>query len=252
MKSSLYGVCLLASPVQNQYTTSMTKGAVLIVEDEKRIADISRAYLERDGYEVTHAATGEEALGLLKKGFDLLILDLMLPDMDGEEICATVRKDSDIPIIMVTAKSAEEERVKGLGIGADDYVVKPFSAKELVARVNALLRRTKKQVKTMSFNGGELVVNMESYEVVSAGALVPLTPTEFKILKVMAERPQAVFSRLQLVNIVQGYDFEGYERTIDAHVKNLRQKIERNPKEPEFVKTVYALGYKFIGTRDAD
>jgi DNA-binding response OmpR family regulator len=220
MKSSLYGVCLLASPVQNQYTTSMTKGAVLIVEDEKRIADISRAYLERDGYEVTHAATGEEALGLLKKGFDLLILDLMLPDMDGEEICATVRKDSDIPIIMVTAK--------------------------------ALLRRTKKQVKTMSFNGGELVVNMESHEVVSAGALAPLTPTEFKILKVMAERPQAVFSRLQLVNIVQGYDFEGYERTIDAHVKNLRQKIERNPKEPEFVKTVYALGYKFIGTRDAD
>jgi DNA-binding response OmpR family regulator len=230
----------------------MAKGAILIVEDEKRIADISRAYLERDGYEVTHAGTGEEALALLKRGFDLLILDLMLPDMDGEEICATVRQDSDIPIIMVTAKSAEEERVKGLGIGADDYVVKPFSAKELVARVNALLRRTKQQVKTMSFNGGELVINMESHEVVKAGEPVLLTPTEFKILQLMAQRPQAVFSRLQLVNIVQGYDFEGYERTIDAHVKNLRQKIEQNPKEPELIKTVYALGYKFIGTRDAD
>jgi DNA-binding response OmpR family regulator len=230
----------------------MAKGAILIVEDEKRIADISRAYLERDGYEVTHAGTGEEALALLKRGFDLLILDLMLPDMDGEEICSTVRQDSDIPIIMVTAKSAEEERVKGLGIGADDYVVKPFSAKELVARVNALLRRTKQQVKTMSFNGGELVINMESHEVVKAGEPVLLTPTEFKILQLMAQRPQAVFSRLQLVNIVQGYDFEGYERTIDAHVKNLRQKIEQNPKEPELIKTVYALGYKFIGTRDAD
>jgi len=230
----------------------MAKGSILVVEDERKIADVVKAYLERDGFQVTHAETGEKALGLLKQGFDLVILDLMLPDMDGEEICTLIRKDSAVPIIMLTAKSAEEERVKGLGIGADDYVVKPFSPRELVARVNALLRRTKKAVKLMSFNGGKLVVNVENHEVLLGGAPVPLTPTEFKILLVLAERPQAVLSRHQLVNVVQGYDFEGYERTIDAHVKNLRQKIEHNPKEPEFIKTVYALGYKFIGARDAD
>lgn len=234
------------------YTAIMGKGSILIVEDEKKIADVTRAYLEREGFKVSHADTGEKALGMLKQDFDLIILDLMLPDMDGEEICTVVRRDSEVPIIMLTAKSAEEERVKGLGIGADDYVVKPFSPRELVARVNALLRRTRKPVKTISFNGGKLVINVENHEVKKDGDIVALTPTEFKILLVLSERPQAVLSRHQLVNIVQGYDFEGYERTIDAHVKNLRQKIEANPKEPEFIRTVYALGYKFIGTRDED
>jgi DNA-binding response OmpR family regulator len=230
----------------------MGKGSILIVEDEKKIADVTRAYLEREGFKVSHADTGEKALGILKQDFDLIILDLMLPDMDGEEICTVVRKDSDVPIIMLTAKSAEEERVKGLGIGADDYVVKPFSPRELVARVNALLRRTRKPLRIISFNRGRLVINVENHEVKKDGETVALTPTEFKILLVLSERPQAVLSRHQLVNIVQGYDFEGYERTIDAHVKNLRQKIEANPKEPDFIRTVYALGYKFIGTRDED
>jgi DNA-binding response OmpR family regulator len=230
----------------------MGKGSILVVEDEKKIADITSAYLERDGFTVTHADTGERALSLLKNNYDLIVLDLMLPDMDGEEICAMLRQDSDVPIIMLTAKSAEEDRVKGLGIGADDYVVKPFSPRELVARVNALLRRTKKASKAMSFNSGALVINLESHEVLRDGAPVTLTPTEFRILQVLAERPQAVLSRLQLVNVVQGYDFEGYERTIDAHVKNLRQKIEKAPRQPEFIKTVYSLGYKFIGTPDAD
>jgi DNA-binding response OmpR family regulator len=230
----------------------MNKGNILVVEDEKKIADITRTYLERDGFTVSHADTGEEALGMLGKGFDLLILDLMLPDMDGEEICHLVRKDSDIPIIMLTAKSAEDDRVQGLGMGADDYVVKPFSPRELVARVNALMRRVKKVSKTLKFNGGQLVINVENHEVESGGKPVPLTPTEFKILLVLSERPQAVLSRHQLVNVVQGYDFEGYERTIDAHVKNLRQKIEPDPKEPAFIKTVYGVGYKFIGTPDED
>jgi DNA-binding response OmpR family regulator len=228
------------------------KGKVLVVEDEKKIADITKAYLERDGYAVSYAENGEKALGMLKDGFDLIVLDLMLPDMDGEEICRKVREDSEIPIIMLTAKSGEEDRIKGLGIGADDYVVKPFSPRELVARVKALLRRTRKAPKVMSYNQGTLAINVLNHEVTRDGELVTLTPTEFKILQTLSERPQAVMSRLQLVNLVQGYDFEGYERTIDAHVKNLRQKIEADPRRPELIKTVYGLGYKFIGTRDED
>jgi DNA-binding response OmpR family regulator len=228
------------------------KGKVLVVEDERKIADITKAYLERDGYTVAYAEDGGRALSMLKDSFDLIVLDLMLPDIGGEEICRKVREDSEVPIIMLTAKSAEEDRIKGLGIGADDYVVKPFSPRELVARVNALLRRTRKAPKLMSFNREALVINVINHEVSRDGAPVTLTPTEFKILQTLAERPLAVMSRLQLVNIVQGYDFEGYERTVDAHVKNLRQKIEADPRKPVFIKTVYGLGYKFIGTRDED
>jgi DNA-binding response OmpR family regulator len=228
------------------------KGTILVVEDETKIAEIVKVYLERDGYGVTHADTGEKALSLLKNNYDLMILDLMLPDFQGEEICNIVRENSDMPIIMLTAKSGEDDRVKGLGMGADDYVVKPFSTKELVARVNALLRRTRKPDRTLSFENGSLVIDVGLHEVIRDGKSVTLTPTEFKMLLAMAERPGQVMERLQLVNIVQGYDFEGYERTIDAHVKNLRQKVERNPKEPELIKTVYALGYKFIGKRDED
>ncbi|MEJ2183030.1 MAG: response regulator transcription factor [Nitrospirota bacterium] len=232
--------------------SATNKGKILIIEDERRIADITRAYLEREGYQAAVAETGEQALALLKQDHDLVILDLMLPDMAGEEICTLLRENSDVPIIMVTAKSAEEEKVKGLHIGADDYVVKPFSPRELVARVNALLRRTRKPVRVLSFNGGILTINVQNHEVQRDGAPVTLTPTEFRMLQILAERPQAVLSRLQLVNLAQGYDFEGYERTVDAHIKNLRQKIEPNPREPVFIKTVYGLGYKFIGTRDED
>jgi DNA-binding response OmpR family regulator len=228
------------------------KGKVLVVEDEKKIADITRAYLEREGYSVKHAADGETAIRLLKDGFDLVVLDLMLPDIQGEELCEMIRRDSDVPIIMVTAKSDEEERIKGLGLGADDYVVKPFSPRELVARVNAHLRRTRKPTTVMSFNSGELVINVKNHEVQKKKKPVTLTPTEFKILLLLSERPEAVMTRQQLVNVVLGYDFEGYERTVDAHVKNLRQKIEDDPRKPSYIKTVYGLGYKFIGKRDAD
>jgi len=221
-----------------------------VVEDEKKIADVTLAYLNRAGYETAYAETGEQALKLLKNGFDLVILDLMLPDMEGEEICRHIRSHSDVPIIMVTAKSDEDDRVTGLGLGADDYVVKPFSPRELMARVEAQLRRTRKTSASRSYSNGTLLINSESMEAVRDGKPVTLTPTEFRMLQAMAERPQTVFSRHQLVTIAQGYDFEGYERTIDAHVKNLRHKIESNPRQPVFIKTVYGMGYKFIGTKD--
>lgn len=227
-----------------------TKGSILVVEDETKISDIVKAYLERDGYSVSVVETGGKALSILKEGFDLVILDLMLPDIPGEEICRAVRLDSGTPIIMLTAKSAEEDRVRGLGLGADDYVVKPFSPRELVARVNALLRRTKKGSSTLSFNKGTLIMDVSRHEVKRGGRAVELTPTEFRILLALSERAGAVMSRNQLVNIVSGYDFEGYERTIDAHVKNLRQKIEDDPKRPVFIQTVYGVGYKFIGQMD--
>ncbi len=230
----------------------MEKGKILIVEDERQISEILTAYLEKEGFTVTTADTGRKAIKLLKNGFDLIILDLMLPDIQGEEICESVRNDSDIPILMLTAKSDEEDRIRGLGMGADDYVVKPFSPREVVARVKALLRRTRKGREELRFNSGDLVISPSTMETRKAGNLVTLTPTEFRILQTLAERPGQVFTRLQLVNTILGYDFEGYDRTIDAHIKNIRQKIEDNPRSPVYIKTVYGVGYKFTGQVDAD
>jgi DNA-binding response OmpR family regulator len=153
---------------------------------------------------------------------------------------------------MLTAKSEEEDRIKGLGIGADDYVVKPFSPRELVARVKALLRRVKGPKKKLSFNNGDLVIDHSGFEVTKSGSPAVLTSTEFKLLQCIAERPGQVFTRLKLVNVILGYDFEGYDRTIDAHIKNIRHKIEDNPKQPSYIKTVYGVGYRFIGRPDED
>lgn len=229
----------------------MSNEKILIVEDEKKIADIVGSYLERDGFNVTIANTGQDALGQIKNNFDLIILDLMLPDIDGETICSSIRELSDVAIIMLTAKSSEDDRIKGLGIGADDYVIKPFSPRELVARVKAHLRRSKKnEKKILSFNNSLLLIDTPSMEVKKDRKIIPLTSTEFKILLCLAERPQIVFTRLQIVNAVQGYDFEGYDRVIDAHIKNIRHKIEDNPQKPVFIKTVYGTGYKFIGIPD--
>jgi len=230
----------------------MKGSRILVVEDEEKIADIVKAYLKKEGFEVMIAETGEKALSVLKNGFDLIILDLRLPDIPGEDICQTIRKDSDLPIIMLTAKSEEEDRIKGLGIGADDYVVKPFSPRELVARVKALLRRVKGSRKRLSFNNDNLVIDSSRFEVIKGGLPVVLTPTEFKLLQYIAERPGQVFTRLQLVNLILGYDFEGYDRTIDAHIKNIRHKIEDDPKDPSYIKTVYGVGYKFVGQPDED
>jgi DNA-binding response OmpR family regulator len=173
--------------------------------------------------------------------------------MAGEEFCSLIRENSDVPIIMLTAKSGEEDRVRGLGIGADDYMVKPFSPRELVARVKAHLRRagkTKKQ--SMSFKRGRLRIDLARHEVLREGKPLQLTLTEFRILAALAENHGRILSRNQIVNLVQGYDFEGYDRTIDAHVKNLRHKIEKDSKSPEFIQTSYGVGYKFIGTPDEE
>jgi DNA-binding response OmpR family regulator len=230
----------------------MGEKKILVVEDEEKISDLVKAYLEKEGFSVKVANTGQNAISSVKEGFDLIILDLMLPDMDGEDICETIREDSDIPIIMLTAKSEEEDRVKGLGIGADDYVVKPFSPRELVARVKALLRRVQGKKEKSSFNSGNLVIDSSRYEVVKHGEAIVLTSTEFKLLQYLANSPGQVFSRLQLVNVILGYDFEGYDRTIDAHIKNIRHKIEDDPKESQYIKTVYGVGYRFIGQPDED
>lgn len=234
------------------YYFSMKGRRILVIEDESKIAEIVKAYLEKEQYEVTIADNGAKALTALKQGFDLIILDLMLPDMEGEDICETIRKDSDIPIIMLTAKSEEEARIKGLGIGADDYVVKPFSPRELVARVKALLRRVKGAKELISFNKNDLVIDSARFEVRKKDSPIILTPTEFKLLQCLAEHPGQVFTRLQLVNVILGYDFEGYDRTIDAHIKNIRHKIEDNQKSPSYLKTVYGVGYKFVGLPDED
>lgn len=229
----------------------MTNGKLLIIEDEKKIADIVKSYLEREGFEVAVAYTGRSALSLIKNKYDLIILDLMLPDIDGETICASIRELSDVPIIMLTAKSSEDDRVKGLGIGADDYVLKPFAARELVARVKAHLRRAKKNTsKLLSFNNGALIIDQDKMEVKKLGKSIAFTATEFKIFLYLAEKPQTVFSRLQIVTAAQGYDFEGYDRVVDAHIKNIRHKVEDNPSKPVFIKTVHGSGYKFIGAPD--
>jgi len=229
----------------------MESGKILIIEDEQKIADIVKSYLQREGYNVTAVATGEAAIREIRSAFDLVILDLRLPDIDGETVCKAIRQVSDIPVIMLTAKSAEDDRVKGLSMGADDYVVKPFSVRELVARVKAHLRRSKKDEKReLSFNGGALVIDTLSREVKKKDQVVALTNTEFRILLSLAERPNIVFARLHLINIVQGYDFEGFDRVVDAHIKNIRHKIEDDPQRPAFIKTVYGMGYKFIGEPD--
>ncbi len=230
---------------------TMERSKVLIIEDEKKISEIVKSYLERDGFEVTVAATGSDALKEMKNKFDLAILDLKLPDMEGEMVCKSISEISEMPVIMLTAKSSEEDRIKGLCMGADDYVVKPFSVRELVARVQAHLRRAKKdERKIFSFNGGSLTINTLANEVRKNDVSVPLTSTEFRILLSLAERPNIVFSRLQLINIVQGFDFEGFDRVVDAHIKNIRHKIEDNPSRPVFIKTVYGMGYKFMGEPD--
>lgn len=230
----------------------MQGNRILVIEDEEKIAEIVKAYLEKEGFKVIVANTGGKAVSRLKEGFDLIILDLMLPDMDGEDICQTIRKDSDVPIIMLTAKSDEEDRIKGLGIGADDYVVKPFSPRELVARVKAMLRRVKGSSEIISFNKGDLVIDSLRFEVRKKDSPLVLTPTEFKLLQCLADHPGQVFTRLQLVNVILGYDFEGYDRTIDAHIKNIRHKIEDNQRNPSYIKTVYGVGYRFIGKPDED
>ncbi len=222
---------------------------VVVIDDEPSIQEVVRGYLERDGYLVYVAGTGTEGLALAERTKPgLIILDLMLPDVDGEEICRQIRSRSDVPILMLTAKAAEEERVAGLALGADDYLIKPFSPRELVARVRAVLRRSQGAntplVETLSFDGGRLEIDTVQHEVRRDGRPCDLTPSEYKLLVTLARYPGRVYSRFELINHVHGYDHEGYERTIDAHVKNLRRKIEPDPKHPRYVETVFGVGYR--------
>jgi DNA-binding response OmpR family regulator len=228
---------------------------ILVVEDDRKIARVVKVYLEGEGFKVATAEKGKDAIDIAMKGpLSLVILDLMLPDMTGEEVCQELKEIGDFPILMLTAKSSEEERVAGFGLGADDYVVKPFSPRELVARVKAIIKRAEKKETSgsgwISFNNGLLTVDAKNYEVKKSGLLVTLTPTEFKILSVLSGSPGRVFTRGELVELALGYQFEGYERSIDAHIKNIRQKIEDDPRSPLFVNTVYGVGYKFTGTVD--
>lgn len=225
---------------------------VLVIEDEEKIREILSIYLNKEGYACTVAHNGEEGLRLVCGHPDLVILDLMLPDMDGEDICRRIREDSNVPIIMLTARSGEPDKLKGFSSGADDYVVKPFSPKELMARVKAHLRRAGAPKDFISINGGRLIVHKDNFEVMVDSAPVSLTPTEFKLLKIFIENRRTVLTRNQLLDLVQGYDFEGTDRAVDAHVKNLRQKIEKDTRAPEFIKTIYGVGYRFIGTVDEE
>lgn len=229
---------------------------ILVVEDDRKIANVIKVYLQEAGYRITHVEKGREAITAASEDRPLaVILDLKLPDISGEEVCQELREMGDFPIIMVTSKFSEEERVAGFALGADDYVVKPFSPRELVYRVKAVLRRAEKgsvdAAGPLSFNGGALLIDGQTYEVKKDGTLLRLTPTEFKVLHTLASNAGKVLTREELVDKALGYQFEGYERSIDAHIKNIRHKIEDDVKSPAFITTVYGLGYRFSGKRDA-
>ena len=229
---------------------------ILLVEDEKTIRTTVGAYLEREGYWVTPAQDGQVALDEFEKHrFDLVVLDLMLPKVSGEDVCRAIRDASDVPIIMLTAKGEEEDRIAGLELGADDYLVKPFSPRELVARVRALLRRahveSEPQRDRLVF--ADLVIDISGHKAFLGGKELDLTASEFKLLTTLSRYPGRVYSRMELVEKVLGYDFEGYERTIDSHVKNLRAKLDDDPREPRFIYTVHGVGYRFEAPKtDAD
>lgn len=226
--------------------------SVLVVDDEYKILEAVAAYLNSKGYNVFTAETGSEALGIFnERQINFIILDLMLPDISGEEICSQIRKVSNVPIIMLTAKSQEEDILKGLNIGADDYVVKPFSIKQLYARMEAILRRTAESVKPTaaiySWNGGDLKADFQTMEIKKCGKEIYLTSSEWKILSALVKFPQIVFTREKLIEIVFGDEFVSYDRTIDTHIKNLRKKIETDTKNPQYILTVRGSGYKFGG-----
>jgi two-component system OmpR family response regulator len=228
---------------------------VFLIEDDTKIARVVKVYLEGAGYRVVHFEKGKDAVDFVLREKPLaVILDLMLPDISGEAVCQELKEMGDFPIIMLTSKSSEEERVAGFALGADDYVVKPFSPRELVYRVKAVLKRAQKRdltaVEPMKFNNGLLVIDGHSYTVDKKGLLLNLTPTEFKVLYTIASHPGKVFTREELVEKALGYQFEGYERSIDAHIKNIRHKIEDDPKNPSLILTIYGVGYRFSGKRD--
>ena len=220
---------------------------ILVVDDEPKIVRQARDYLEKGGFRVVTAGDGKEALAVARSERpDLVVLDLNLPGMDGLDVCRALRRDSDVPIIMLTARVEEVDRLIGLELGADDYVTKPFSPRELVARVRAVLRRVKGGVHQRGLiRTGDLEIDLRGYRVTRAGEEVPLTRSEFNLLAVLARHPGQVFSRAQLIDRLHGVAYDGFDRSIDAHVKNLRRKLEPDAADPRYVLTVYGVGYRF-------
>jgi two-component system, OmpR family, alkaline phosphatase synthesis response regulator PhoP len=220
---------------------------VLVVDDDAKTVELVKLYLNRDGYRVITASDGLEALKLARENNpDLIVLDLMLPGMNGLEVCRVLREESDVPIIMLTALTTDEDRLKGLELGADDYVTKPFSPRELAARVRAVLRRLPGERGPEKIEHGALTVDFLKHEAFIEGKSLELTPIEFKLLGALVKEPGRVFSRAQIIDKALGHDFNGFDRTIDVHILKLRRKLEPDPHHPRFLKTVYGAGYKLL------
>ena len=224
---------------------------VLVVDDEPKIVQLARDYLEHAGFSVTSASDGKEALAHFRtKSPDLIVLDLGLPTLDGLDVARAVRKTSNVPIVMLTGRGDESDRIAGLELGADDYITKPFSPKELVARVRAVLRRAEvASLPAETLRVGEVTIDVPRMSVRAGDRAVDLTPTEFQLLLALARSPGRVFTRAQLLDAVHGVAFESYERAIDAHVKNIRRKLEPDPREPRYLLTVHGVGYRFVDER---
>jgi two-component system response regulator ResD len=224
---------------------------ILVVEDEFKIRQVLNSYLAHAGYRVEEADSGQTALTILaQSAVDLVLLDLMLPDIDGEELCKQIRSSSSVPIIILTAKSAKMQQLHGFEIGADDYIVKPFDPEELLARIRAVLRRTNERdvlADRIESVGGELIIDSVKNEVLLKKQPVTFTSAEYKLLMVLVRHPNRTFSREELIEKVHNLDFEGDTRTIDQHIKNIRQKIETDPKKPKYIQTVYGVGYRYTG-----
>lgn len=223
----------------------MSGGAILIVEDEIKIAELLKDYLEKAGYRATCLHNGEDAAPYVRRNPPaLILLDIMLPGKDGIEVCRELRKFSNVPVIMITARVEEIDRLLGLEMGADDYICKPFSPREVVARVKAVLRRCSLTQEEKVLSVGEICLHPETHQALAAGNELRLTPCEHNLLKTFLGRPDRIFTRNELISVVQGYDFEGYDRTIDSHIKNLRKKIARRLPDTEVISTIYGVGYK--------
>ena len=226
---------------------------VLVVDDEPKILDVIKAYLEKEKFEVLTAMDGKTALNIFNnETIHIIVLDLMLPELSGEEVCRNIRSSSSVPIIMLTAKVDEDERIEGISIGADDYLTKPFSVRELIVRIRALIRRTYKNTLPMAdiltFDHGKLEFDAKNMVAKKHGEFINLTTNELKVLTVLLTNPNQVLSREQLINKAFGIDYEAFDRTVDTYIKNIRYKIEDNPKDPKYILTVYGMGYKFISS----
>jgi DNA-binding response OmpR family regulator len=227
---------------------SLPNKRILVVDDDHKIVDLAKMYLEKDGYRVSAAYDGRAALELARREHPaLIVLDLLLPEMDGRDVCRTLRAESNVPIIMLTARTEDADKLVGLEIGADDYITKPCNFRELVARVRAVLRRTyaRENEPTATIAIGDLTIDFTAHEVRLGRRVVELTPAEFELLAFFARSPGRTWTRAQILDQVFGEAYEGYERTVDVHIKNIRRKIEADPQNPHYIQTVFGVGYKF-------